>query len=212
MFTGLIVEMGEIVSLMKKESGARLALQARTLVHEAALGDSISVNGTCLTVVEIKGNTLSFDLSAETLRSTNIGQLKIRDRVNLEPALRLDAKLGGHFVTGHIDGVGKIKSKTLTGDVYGIVIGTEARIADFLVEKGSVAVDGISLTVVDVYKDGFSIVIIPHTAYLTTIGLKSTGDAVNIEVDILGKYVSKFLSKGKDAGFMDTLLREGFAS
>ena len=212
MFTGLIAEMGEIVSLMKKESGARLALQAKTLVHDAALGDSISVNGVCLTVVEIKGNTLSFDLSGETLRSTNIGQLKIRDRVNLEPALRLDAKLGGHFVTGHIDGVGKIKSKTLTGDVYSIVIGTEGRIADFLVEKGSVAVDGISLTVVDVYKDGFSIVIIPHTTYLTTIGLKSTGDTVNIEVDILGKYVSKFLSRGKDAGFMDTLLREGFAS
>jgi len=212
LFTGLIAEMGEIVSLMKKESGARLALQAKTLVHDVALGDSISVNGVCLTVVEIKGKTLSFDLSGETLRSTNIGQLKIRDRVNLEPALRLDAKLGGHFVTGHIDGVGKIKSKTLTGDVYSIVIGTEGRIADFLVEKGSVAVDGISLTVVDVYKDGFSIVIIPHTAYLTTIGLKSTGDAVNIEVDILGKYVSKFLSRGKDAGFMDTLLREGFAS
>jgi len=212
LFTGLIAEMGEIVSLMKKESGSRLALQAKTLVRDAALGDSISVNGVCLTVVEIKGNTLSFDLSGETLRSTNIGQLKIRDRVNLEPALRLDAKLGGHFVTGHIDGVGKIKSKTLTGDVYSIVIETEGRVADFLVEKGSVAVDGISLTVVDVYKDGFSIVIIPHTAYLTTIGLKSTGDAVNIEVDILGKYVSKFLSRGKDAGFMDTLLREGFAS
>jgi len=125
--------------------------------------------------------------------------------------LRLDAKLGGHFVTGHIDGVGKIKSKTLTGDVYRIVVRTEGRLADFLVEKGSVAVDGISLTVVEVFKDGFSIVIIPHTANLTTIGFKNPGDAVNIEVDILGKYVSKFLSKGKDAGFMETLSREGFA-
>ncbi len=203
--------MGEIVSLTKKDNGARLALQAKTLVHDAALGDSISVNGTCLTVVEIKGNTLSFDLSDETLRSTNVGQLKIKDRVNLEPALRLDAKLGGHFVTGHIDGVGKIKAKTLTGDICRIVIRTEGRIADFLVEKGSVAVDGISLTVVEVFKDGFSIVIIPHTAHLTTIGFKGPGDAVNIEVDILGKYVSKFLGKGHDAGFMDTLLREGFA-
>lgn len=212
MFTGLIVEMGEILSLVKKESGARLALQAKKLVPDAALGDSISVNGTCLTVVGIKGNILSFDLSAETLRSSNIGQFKIRDRVNLEPALRLDAKLGGHFVTGHIDGVGKIKSKTMIGDVYRVVVGTEDRIAEFLVEKGSVAVDGISLTVVDVMKDGFSIVIIPHTAHLTTIGFKTAGDEVNIEVDILGKYVSKFLSKRKDAGFMDTLLREGFAS
>jgi len=204
--------MGEIVSLARKENGARLSLQAKTLAHDAALGDSISVNGTCLTVVEKKGNTLSFDLSGETLQSTNMGQLKTKDRVNLEPALRMDAKLGGHFVTGHIDGVGKIKSKSLTGDVYKIVIGTEGRLADFLVEKGSVAVDGISLTVVDVFRDGFSIVIIPHTASLTTIGFKGTGDAVNIEVDILGKYVSKFLSKGKDTGFMDTLLREGFAS
>jgi riboflavin synthase len=212
LFTGLIVEMGEIVSVVRKENGARLALQVKTLARDAALGDSISVNGTCLTVVEIKGNTLSFDLSDETLRSTNMGQLKTKDRVNLEPALRLDAKLGGHFVTGHIDGIGKIKSKTLTGDVYKIVIGTGGHIADFLVEKGSVAVDGISLTVVDVFKDGFSIVIIPHTASLTTIGFKSPGDAVNIEVDILGKYVSKFLSKGKDTGFMDVLTREGFAS
>jgi riboflavin synthase len=211
-FTGLIAEMGEIVSLSKKENGARLALQARTLSKDAALGDSISVNGTCLTVVDIKGSTLAFDLSDETLRSTNIGWLKIKDRVNLEPALRLDAKLGGHFVTGHIDGVGKIRSKTLTGDVYKLIIGAQGHIADFLVEKGSVAVDGISLTVVEVFKDGFSIVIIPHTAYLTTIGFKLPGDVVNIEVDILGKYVSKFLSKGKDTGLMDTLLREGFAS
>ena len=211
MFTGLIVEMGEVVSLVKKDNGARLSLKAKALGDDTALGDSISVNGTCLTVVEIKGNTLSFDLSGETLLSTDIGQLKIKDRVNLEPALRLDAKLGGHFVTGHIDGVGKIKSKTLAGEVYKIVVRTEDRIADFLVEKGSVAVDGISLTVVDVFKDGFSIVIIPHTAHLTTIGFKAPGDMVNIEVDILGKYVSKFLSKGKDTGFMDTLLREGFA-
>jgi riboflavin synthase len=212
LFTGLIIEMGEVASLLKKENSARLSLYAKTLVHDAVLGDSISVNGTCLTVVEIKGNILSFDLSDETLRSTNIGWLKIKDRVNLEPALRLDAKLGGHFVTGHIDGVGKIQSKTLTGDVYKIVISTEGRLADFLVEKGSVAVDGISLTVVEVFRDRFSVVIIPHTASLTTIGVKVPGDEVNIEVDILGKYVSKFLSKGRDTGFMETLLREGFAS
>ena len=212
MFTGLIVEMGEVASLTKKGNSGRLALYAKALAHDAAVGDSISVNGTCLTVVEIKGNTLSFDLSDETLRSTNIGRLRIKDRVNLEPALRMDAKLGGHFVTGHIDGVGKIQSKTLTGDVCKIIIVTEARLADFLVEKGSVAVDGISLTVVEVFKDRFSLVIIPHTASLTTIGVKVPGDEVNIEVDILGKYVSRFLSKGKDTGFMETLLREGFAS
>jgi riboflavin synthase len=211
LFTGLVVEMGEVVSLTKKGTSARLSLNAKALAHDAVLGDSISVNGTCLTVVEIKGNVLSFDLSDETLRSTNIGRLKIKDRVNLEPALRMDTKLGGHFVTGHIDGVGKIQSKTMTGDVCKIFIATEGRLADFLVEKGSVAVDGISLTVVDVYKDRFSVVIIPHTSSLTTIGFKVPGDEVNIEVDILGKYVSKFLGKGKDAGLMETLRGEGFA-
>jgi riboflavin synthase len=212
MFTGLIVEMGEIISLIKKENGARLGLQAKTVVQGVSVGDSIAVNGICLTVVETKGNTLSFDISGETLRSTNIGHLKIKDRVNLEPALRLDTRLGGHFVTGHIDGAGKIKSKSLKGDVYEIIVGTEDRLADLLVEKGSVAVDGISLTVVDVLKDGFSIVVIPHTAGLTTIGFKGSGDTVNIEVDILGKYVSRFLSRKKDGDLMAALVREGFTS
>lgn len=211
MFTGLIVEMGDVVSLIRKGNGARLSLDAKTLSRDAKLGDSIAINGTCLTVVEIRGDVLSFDLSEETLGSSNLGELKVKDRVNLEPALRLDDRLGGHFVTGHIDGRGKIRSKTLEGDVYKIVIGTEPWIAEYLVEKGSVAVDGISLTVVDVLKDGFSLVIIPHTSRLTTIGFKGTGDSVNVEVDILGKYVSRFLKKEKDAGLMRTLIDKGFA-
>ena len=211
MFTGLIVEMGSIVSLSGRAGGARLAIEADAVSTGADIGDSIAINGTCLTVVEIRGKNLSFDLSDETLKSTNLGRLKPGDRVNLEPSLRPDSKMGGHFVTGHIDGVGRIKSELTTGDVCKIVIDSGAQIADFLVEKGSVAVDGISLTVVDVLKDGFSLVIIPHTAALTTIGFKKAGDEVNIEVDILGKYVSKFINKGKDARFMKTLLEEGFA-
>lgn len=211
MFTGLVIEMGEIVSLKKRDNGARLFLDAKSLSADARLGDSISVNGTCLTVVEISGLTLAFDLSDETLRSTNLGRLKKGDRVNLEPSLRMDSRLGGHFVTGHIDGVGTIRTKALAGDVYKIVIGADERLAGFLVDKGSVAVDGISLTVVEALKEGFSVVIIPHTASLTTIGFKGPGDTVNIEVDILGKYVSKFLNKGKDSRFMQTLSEEGFA-
>ncbi len=211
MFTGLVEEMGEVVSLMKKETGGRLFLDAEKISSDAGIGDSISINGTCLTVVETKGSTLAFDLSDETLRSTNLGSLRIKDRVNLEPSLRPDSKLGGHFVTGHIDGVGRIKSKTAEGSGYKIVIDADELITGFLVEKGSIAVDGISLTVVDVFKDGFSVVIIPHTAAVTTIGFKGAGDTVNIEVDILGKYVSKFLNKKKDSSFMQTLLEEGFA-
>ncbi len=211
MFTGLIVEMGEVVSMTKREGGARLSLAAKTVSEGAGIGDSISINGACLTVVEKKGTVLSFDLSNETLRATNLGRLRIKDRVNLEPALRLDARLDGHFVTGHIDGVGTIRSKTAAGDMYKIVIDAGQEIVDFLVGKGSVAVDGISLTVVDVLRDGFSVVIIPHTAALTTIGYKDAGDSVNLEGDILGKYVSKFLKRTNDSRFMRTLLEEGFA-
>ena len=211
MFTGLIFELGDIVSLERRGNSARLFLDAEALSQEAKLGDSIAINGTCLTIVEIRGTTLAFDISDETLKSTNLGELKVRDRVNLEPALRLSDRLGGHFVTGHIDGVGRMRSKSLEGEVYKIVIETEPWIAEYLVEKGSVAVDGISLTVVDLLRDGFSVVIIPHTAKLTTLGLKSAGDRVNVEVDILGKYVSKYLKKGKDSNLMQTLKASGFA-
>lgn len=211
MFTGLIVEMGDIVSLEKKGKGARLFLDAKALSQEAKLGDSIAINGACLTVVEQRGSVLAFDISDETLKSTNLGELRVRDRVNLEPALRLSDRLGGHFVTGHIDGVGRMRSKILEGEVYKLVIETEPWIAEYLVEKGSVAVDGISLTVVDVMRDGFSLVVIPHTAKMTTIGLKGAGDRVNVEVDILGKYVSKYLKKGEESDLMQTLREQGFA-
>jgi riboflavin synthase len=202
--------MGEIVSVVKTGSGARIVLKSKRLVADAQIGDSISINGTCLTVVEIKGDAMAFDLSDETLRLTNLGQLKPKDKVNLEPSLKLDSKLGGHFVTGHIDGLGRIKSKEAIGDVFRVTFSTEERIVDYLVEKGSVAVDGISLTVVDVLKNGFSVVIIPHTARETSLGFKSPGDVVNIEVDILGKYVSKFLHRGRDEKLKGTLMEEGY--
>jgi len=211
LFTGLVLGLGDVAGIVRRSGGARLSIDADTLLLDAALGDSISVNGTCLTVVEIRGSVLSFDMSDETLQSSNLGLLRVRDRVNLEPSLRPNSKMGGHFVTGHIDGVGKIESKRLTGSVYTIVIGVDRKISGYLVEKGSVAVDGISLTVVEVQRESFSIVIIPHTASMTTIGLKTTGDTVNVEVDILGKYVAKFLGRSKDADLMQALVREGFA-
>jgi riboflavin synthase len=209
LFTGLIIEMGQVVSVIRKDSGARFSINAKAVSADAEIGDSIAVNGACLTVVEKNGDTLAFDLSDETLRASGLGNLRKGEKVNLEPSLKLNSKLGGHFVTGHIDGVGKIRSRTVTGEIYKFVI-EAAGLSEYLVEKGSVAVDGISLTVVDVLKDGFSIVIIPHTAKMTTLGFKAAGDPVNIEVDILGKYVSKFLGKRKDSMFMNTLSEGGF--
>ncbi|MFZ3138061.1 MAG: riboflavin synthase [Thermodesulfovibrionales bacterium] len=212
MFTGLILELGEITSINRKSGGAVLSLKSNEIASAAKLGDSIAVNGVCLTVVKSGRKELSFDLSDETLRSTNIGSLNKGDVVNLEPSLSPDSKIGGHFVTGHVDTVGKIRSRVQSGDMLKFEIEAPSKVTDFLVEKGSVAVDGISLTVVDILKDSFTLVIIPHTAKLTTLGFKGAGDTVNIEVDILGKYVAKFLQRreDKDSRFMKTLMEEGY--
>lgn len=215
MFTGIIVAMAEAVSLRKKQPGAGLTIKTPGIAKETVIGDSISINGVCLTVVSIEGNLLSFDISDETLISTNLGNLRPGDRLNLEPSLRPDGKLGGHFVTGHIDAVGTIKEKTLSGDTYKLTIGAPLKVTSLLVEKGSVAIDGISLTVVEVFEDSFTLVIIPHTADITTLGFKKTGDTVNLEADILGKYVAKFLGRGKgksgsDKKLMESLMKAGY--
>jgi len=213
LFTGLIIEMGEVTSIRRRSGGAILSLKADDVASTAEIGDSISVNGVCLTITEIRtqNSELFFDLSDETLSSTNLGELKPGDKINLEPSLRPDSKIGGHFVTGHVDAVGRIGSKTNLGDMIKVKIDAPSKVINFLVEKGSVAVDGISLTVVDILKDGFTVVIIPHTAKLTTMGYKDVGDTVNIESDILGKYVAKFLNKEKDSdsGHMKALMEGG---
>src|SRR4030042_2735384 len=206
--------MGEILSFKKRSGGAILSLKANEVVSTAKKGDSISVNGVCLTVVNKNNNTLSFDLSDETLRSTNLGSLKTGDIVNLEPSLSPDSTIGGHFVTGHVDVTGEVRSKVNIGDMMKVEIEVPDSISNFLVEKGSVAVDGISLTIVDILKNSFTVVIIPHTSKLTTIGFKGPGDTVNIEADILGKYVARFLNReeNRDSRFMKTLMEEGYTN
>jgi riboflavin synthase len=212
MFTGLIEEMAETVSLSRRTGGAVLAVRAGGASEGAAIGDSIAVNGACLTVTGIRGKDLSFDLSEETLRSTTLGGLRPGDRVNIERPLRADGRLGGHFVTGHVDAVGKVRAKTRIGDTFKVEIGAPSSVMDCLVEKGSVAVDGISLTVVEVLGDSFTVFIIPHTAEATTIGAREAGDGVNLEADIIGKYVTRFLSrgKGKDESLTGALKRGGY--
>ncbi len=215
MFTGLILEMGELTSLKRRSGGAVLTLKADGIATAAAPGDSIAINGVCLTVVAKNNKEISFDLSDETLGATNLGRLKPGDRINLESSLTPDSKMGGHFVTGHVDSAGKIRSKETSGDMLKFEIEAPPDVLHFLVKKGSVAVDGISLTVVDILKDGFTLIIIPHTARLTTLGFKGPGDTVNLETDILGKYVAKFMNKekdknNKDARFMESLMKGGY--
>jgi len=195
MFTGIIKELAKVESISSLGGITKLSVKGSTLIKDTEIGDSIAVNGVCLTVTDIKEKIIFFDLSDETVKRTNIGKLKKGDYVNLEPSLKLSDKLGGHIVTGHIDTVGKIKSKRRIGDSIYIEIEVSDEIMEFIVEKGSIAVDGISLTVVDVSKSYFTVTIIPYTAMVTTIGYKNINDTVNIEVDIIGKYVRKFLSK-----------------
>lgn len=211
MFTGIIVEMGKVMAVEKRGGILNLSVRSGEVIKDSRIGYSISVNGVCLTVVDIKDSDMRFELSEETLRASNLGLLKLGDSVNLEPSIRAGSRLGGHFVLGHVDGVGKIKSKTQMGDAFKLEIRISEDIMNFLVEKGSVAVDGISLTVVDILKDSFTVVIIPHTAILTTLGFKGPSDTVNVEVDIIGKYVSRLLRKGrKDSDLMKTLTEEGY--
>ena len=210
MFTGIIQGMGTVRSISRKGEDALLLIAAPWDGSDLHIGDSVAVNGACLTVTTKSEQGFTAYVSSETLGKTNLNLLKAGDKVNLEKALRLNDFLGGHIVLGHVDGLGKIREKTVRAQ--SIVCGVEVApdLSRYLVEKGSVAIDGISLTVNRCDKNRFYVNIIPHTAQETTLTIKKLGDAVNVETDILGKYVEKFLhsSKGMD---LDFLQLHGFA-
>ena len=212
MFTGLVTDTGELVSMRPEGGGAALEIRAASTAHEAAIGDSIAISGTCVTVTSIQADTMRFHVSGETLKATTLGQLKPGNSVNLEPSLRPTDRMGGHFVTGHVDAVGRVKSRAQEGQATRFEIEAPEDVLKYLVDKGSVAVDGISLTVVEVLRDAFTLVIIPHTAEITTLGTKGPGDHVNLEADIIGKYVHRYLHKGKspDDSLMASLSKHGF--
>ena len=195
MFTGIIEGLGTITELRQSGQGKRLALEADFLLGHTKIGDSISVSGACLTVVAIEGKCIKVDVSPETLARTTLGRSKIGDRVNLERALRLSDRIDGHLVSGHIDGMGTLKHKKNTGNAIIITIGVPESLSRYMIKKGSVAVDGISLTINNLGIDGFDVSIIPHTAKLTTIGFNKVGDLVNIETDMIGKYVERFVTE-----------------
>jgi len=220
MFTGIIEGLGTIRGIRSANQGKRFAIEADFSPEGTRIGDSISVSGACLTVVDIRGNRFEVDVSPETLSRTTLSQAGIGERVNLERALRLSDRLDGHLVSGHVDGVGRINSRRSVGNAVIVSIHVPESLLRYMIQKGSVAVDGISLTINEVHADGFEVAVIPHTAGLTTMGFKREGESVNIETDMLGKYVERFISakpaadKGGDAKAsvidMEFLSRTGF--
>jgi len=205
MFTGIIEGLGTIKRLSMKGADAVLEIEAGIEMADVRLGDSIAVNGACLTVTAKNQNIVHADVSAETLDKTNLKRMHPGSKVNLEKSLRVGGYLGGHFVLGHVDGTGRILSKTQKSGSVIFAIQTDEALARYIVEKGSVAIDGISLTINKVENGRFYVNIIPHTAEKTTLLVKKEGDLVNIETDILGKYVEKLLQspRGIDNNFLE---------
>ncbi|HAA49496.1 MAG TPA: riboflavin synthase [Planctomycetaceae bacterium] len=203
MFTGLVEARGSVVELIDEPPARRLGVEVGSeWVVDSAIGDSVAINGCCLTVVSIGSSTLSFEAGAETLARTNLGDLSGGDPVNLERPLAAGGRLGGHFVQGHIDGTAEVMEVTRDGDWVTMWFQVPGSLAMGLVPKGSVAVDGVSLTVVEVVSDRFSVALIPHTLEVTTLGIRQAGSRVNIETDILAKYVQKLVAGDRpgDAG------------
>lgn len=193
MFTGIVEELGEIVSIESAADSARLTIRGPLVTQDAAHGASIAVNGVCLTVTDLKDGTFTADVMKETLDRSSLGALVTGSPVNLERPVRLEDRLGGHLVQGHVDGVGTILSRQ-PGENWEIVeVSLPSGLARYVVEKGSITVDGVSLTVMHAGPDRFSISLIPTTLELTTLGRKKAGDPVNLEVDVIAKYVEKLL-------------------
>ncbi|MCT4598422.1 MAG: riboflavin synthase [Vallitalea sp.] len=193
MFTGLVSEIGKIISINKGTQSAKLTIRAMKVLQEVSIGDSISVNGICLTVTSYTKDCFTVDVMPETFRMTNLQKLQVNSEVNLEPALKVSDRLGGHIVTGHIDGTGIISKYVREENATRITIDVEDSLHKYIIHKGSVALDGISLTVASVMKNSFQVSIIPLTAKDTTLLRKKVGDKINIECDIVGKYVEKLL-------------------
>ena len=193
MFTGIIEEMGVVKTAAQAPSGSGLTILAKRVLEGLTIGDSVTVNGACLTVVGFDTAQFRVDVSSETAKVTTLGKVKAGDAVNLERAVRLSDRLGGHLVTGHVDGIGTIRARVQDAQAIQMRIEASREILRYCVTKGAITVDGISLTINQVDEQGFLITVIPHTAKVTTLGLKQVGDAVNLESDLIGKYVERLL-------------------
>ena len=187
--------MGIVTEINKTWTGICLKIKAPGITSDVKLGDSISISGVCLSVVDIKDNILSFDVIQETLRKTTLGSLKINELVNLERSLKAGSRIGGHFVCGHIDYKGRIDEILKGSEGVGFRVSLPDEFSKLVVRKGPIALDGVSLTVVNVARENFTVYLIPHTLKVTTLGKKKKGDSVNIEIDLLGKYIAKQMQK-----------------
>jgi len=193
MFTGIIEELGEILNLEKHAGGARIKISAKVVTENTAEGDSIAVNGVCLTALDIRADGFSADVSGETLKRTTLGKLNVGARVNLERAVTATTRLGGHIVQGHVDARGKFLEAAQTGDFWTVRVSFPKEIGQYLVYKGSISVEGISLTIADLAEDSFEIAVIPKTWELTNLSALKGGDEVNLEADVIAKYVERIM-------------------
>lgn len=210
MFTGLVEEVGTVVSVERQDGGARVTVEAPRVSVDAAVGDSISVNGACLTVVRRAAIRLCFDAVPETVERTNLKSARVGETVNLERSLVVGGRVGGHFVSGHVDGMATLLEVSRRGSAQVLRFGMPAALSRYVASKGSVALDGISLTVAEVSADAFTVWIIPHTLAHTTIGRRRRGDALNLETDILARYAERLLGLHGDGLTAERLAAAGF--
>ena len=215
MFTGLIEEIGIIEAIINGNKSMKLSIKANKILENINVGDSISTNGICLTVTNFTKNSFTVDVMPETMRKTNLGKLKIGNFVNLERALKVSDRLGGHIVSGHIDGTGIIKEFKDEDNATWVTVETDRDIIKYIIPKGSISIDGTSLTVVDVFENSFRVSLIPITKKDTILLMKKVGDELNLECDIVGKYIERFLNfnndkKDKETIDMKFLMENGF--
>lgn len=213
MFTGIIEELGKIQSLEKRGHGAKIRISAKIVTKETIEGDSIAVNGVCLTALEITENSFSADVSQETLNRSTLGSLQIGSSVNLERAVTPSTRLGGHIVQGHVDATGKFAGATQNGDFWTVRISYPREIGQYLVYKGSISVEGISLTIANLTEEHFEIAVIPKTWQLTNLHTLKNGDTVNLEADVIAKYIERIMFYGKkqEGLTMGKLIELGYA-
>ena len=212
MFTGIIEETGSVEAIQSGSKSIRLTVSGPLTSQDTHLGDSISINGCCLTVVSIQGSKLDFEAVPETMNRTNLGSLRLGSQVNLERAVRLDQRLGGHIVQGHVDAVGTIMSIVAVENAHVVTISAGSEILKYIVEKGSITVDGISLTVASLGTDRFTVWIIPHTWSATSLSGRKVGESLNLEVDILAKYIERLMTFARPESdtLTDSLVAAGY--